>query len=97
MHTLVQGPIINRQTLISLEVPLPPPPRPDGPTSFSLMNICLKLTPHAIKLNYRKIENQMASPPGSNDINDPQNQAAAGAALALATTELEYRVELLNK
>ncbi|KAF5842059.1 mitochondrial inner membrane translocase [Dunaliella salina] len=39
----------------------------------------------------------MSSPPSSNDINDPANQAAAGAALALATTELEYRVELLNK
>jgi len=39
----------------------------------------------------------MSSPPNSNDINAPENQAAAGAALALATTELEYRVELLNK
>jgi hypothetical protein len=31
------------------------------------------------------------------DMMQAWTQAAAGAALALATTELEYRVELLNK
>lgn len=37
----------------------------------------------------------MASPPGEQS---PDMQAAAAsAAMALATTELEYRVELLNK
>lgn len=40
----------------------------------------------------------MASvPPGAPDMNSPENQQAAAAAMALATTELEYRVELLNK